>query len=256
MLGADAEFLLKNNDGYVSSIGLIGGSKLAPRLVDGGNLQEDNVLAEIAIDPAASKEEFRNNIIKVFGILQVEMKQYDLDIEIKPSATFPAEQLDHPLAAQFGCDPDYNAYTFQRNVPPDPEKVGALRSCGGHVHVSFEEIEEDPNAKAEYIRILDLILGVPSVIMDTDKDRRKLYGKAGAYRSKPYGVEYRTLSNFWTSTSEKIDWVWDQVTRATELFHEGFRVTGEVAEKVINCINNGDEETALSIVHEFDLEVV
>ncbi len=39
---------------------------------------------------------------------------------------------------------------------------------------------------------------------DKDTERRGMYGKAGAFRPKPYGVEYRTLSNAWLSNDERI----------------------------------------------------
>jgi len=47
------------------------------------------------------------------------------------------------------------------------------------------------------IKLLDIILGITSVLMDnrTNKERRKMYGKAGDYRLKSYGIEYRVLSN-------------------------------------------------------------
>jgi len=57
--------------------------------------------------------------------------------------------------------------------------------------------------------MMDLYLGVPSVLMDKGELRKQLYGKAGAYRMKPYGVEYRTLSNFWIFSDTTIGWVWD-----------------------------------------------
>jgi len=257
MLGTDTEVFLKNKAGdYISSIGLIGGSKDKPLEVECGNLQEDNVLAEFAIPPASNKEEFIGYINKTFGILEAKVKEYDLEIEIKPSAVFPYDQLEHPLAQEFGCDPDYNAYTLDVNESPKHENVGALRSCGGHVHVSSEAIAKDENSRAEFVRILDLVLGVPSVVMDTDKERRKLYGKAGAYRNKDYGIEYRTLSNFWIQTQEHMSWLWDQVKKAEKMFDEGFRINFDIGSRVIECINNGDTDTADALIHEFNLEVV
>lgn len=50
------------------------------------------------------------------------------------------------------------------------------------------------------IPLLDLFVGIPSVLIDRDegaKERRKQYGKAGDFRYQPHGIEYRTLSNFW-----------------------------------------------------------
>ena len=37
------------------------------------------------------------------------------------------------------------------------------------------------------VKLLDIFLGIPSVIIDPDKKRRKLYGKAGAFRLTKYG---------------------------------------------------------------------
>ena len=50
------------------------------------------------------------------------------------------------------------------------------------------------------IPLIDLIAGIPSVLIDrsgNNKKRRKIYGKAGDFRYQPHGIEYRTLSNFW-----------------------------------------------------------
>jgi hypothetical protein len=50
------------------------------------------------------------------------------------------------------------------------------------------------------IKFIDLFTAIPSVLLDpgeSGKARRELYGKAGAFRYTPYGLEYRTLSNYW-----------------------------------------------------------
>ena len=44
---------------------------------------------------------------------------------------------------------------------------------------------------------MDATLGLASLLFDPDTKRRSLYGKAGAFRPKSYGVEYRVLSNRW-----------------------------------------------------------
>ncbi len=54
MIGTDFEEFV--HDGYkiASAIGLIGGDKEDPVWCEGGNMQEDNVLAEGATNPASS----------------------------------------------------------------------------------------------------------------------------------------------------------------------------------------------------------
>lgn len=50
------------------------------------------------------------------------------------------------------------------------------------------------------IPLMDLFVGIPSVLIDRDPNassRRMMYGKAGDFRYQPHGIEYRTLSNFW-----------------------------------------------------------
>ena len=61
---------------------------------------------------------------------------------------------------------------------------------------------------------LDWYLGAWSLKMDPDPTRRLLYGKAGACRYKPYGVEYRVLSNFWLTTKERRLQVWNRLNQA------------------------------------------
>jgi hypothetical protein len=46
-----------------------------------------------------------------------------------------------------------------------------------------------------------------------------MYGAAGAFRPKPYGVEYRVLSNAWLQSEELMAWVYRTTTKAiTDLF--------------------------------------
>ena len=63
---------------------------------------------------------------------------------------------------------------------------------------------------------LDYYLGLPSLLFDPDTSRRKMYGKAGAFRPKPYGMEYRVLSNAWLKSPELIKWVFNNTKLAFE----------------------------------------
>lgn len=254
-LGADPEiFLMGRKDGqFKSIIGKIGGDKhhpvQIPTLPSGFTLQEDNVALEFGIPPAASSAEFVRNIrtAMLAGIRALPGERFS-----RLSCTiFPKEEMNHPSAFVFGCEPDYNAWTQQENPRPEPKHV-YMRSAGGHVHI------ETKLDKENVIRACDLFLGVPSVLMDTGVERRALYGKAGAFRPKPYGVEYRTLSNFWIFKPRLIDWVWRNTERALDEVAEtnGYMDWSFVADDVQHCINNGDKKLAEQLVKEFELEVV
>lgn len=262
-LGSDAEVLLKASNGtYRSAIGLIGGSKEAPRKTDHGYVQEDNVLAEFNVNPASSEAEFVQNTLLILSDLREIIKPLDLSVDIKASGIFDDSELTHYLAKLAGCDPDYNAWSLQENVAPDLSSTG-LRSCGGHLHVSFDRAKNDMMSRPYLVRILDLVAGVPSVLMDTDNDRRRLYGKAGAHRPKmvenndPYdGVEYRTLSNFWLTSEDTIGWAYRAVKRAVTEYDKLLSITEEYGQAIVQTIDTANRPMAKKLCEKFGLEVV
>lgn len=238
--GADPELFLKSleDNSPVVSIGLIGGTKDYPRqLGNGYALQEDNVTVEFNIPPAETKEKFKASIEYALEFIKTEVKQKGLDIDIKPTVEFKKEDLWHPQAQELGCEPDYNAWNDKIN--PRPNAPETLRSAGGHLHIGYE------NPSKEVSRLIvqahDLFVSVPSLMYDDDMKRRQIYGKAGACRYKGYGVECRTFSNFWLKTPELIEWVYEQSEKAIDFLNNGGRFTLPVANKIINCVNNGDK---------------
>lgn len=257
-IGADPELFLEDAAGsLVSAINKIGGSKAFPRplkaLGEGYAVQEDNVAVEFNIPPAHSQEEFRQAILKTKEYLLAEVSQMGLRFAKQSADYFPITELMTPEANVFGCDPDWNAWTRKRNVMP-PDADPRLRSAGGHVHVGC-----DVNTligKFNLVKFMDLFMAVPSVLMDQGELRRLLYGKRGACRPKNYGVEYRTLSNFWIETPELIDWVYRNTERALEAFTTQDIDINEWDNQIREAVDNNNHEIALSLVDHFDLEVV
>lgn len=256
-LGCDPEmFLADAAGGLISSIGLIGGTKESPAplpIGDGFAVQEDNVAVEFNIPPASSPEEYSRAIESVIKFLNENIQQmHGLSLSKLSAASFPDAQLQDHRALVFGCDPDYNAWTGKRNPKPKAKDAN-LRSCGGHIHVGYKfESKEDA---LKLIRIMDLTHGVPSVLMDANGDkRRELYGARGAYRLKPYGVEYRTLSNFWIFNDSTRKWAFTQTARALDSLHT-LDVDSEDA-TIFDAINNNNKEAAKYLVDKYSLEVV
>lgn len=257
-LGSDPEAFLIDIQGQLrSSIGLIGGSKDMPlplfELGMGYAVQEDNVAIEFNIPPADGRSVFVDSIRKTLNHLtQMAQTNHGLSISQLSAASFPVSELQAPAALEFGCDPDYNAWTREMNPRPSAEDK-TLRSCGGHVHVGYDT--EAGIDGTNIIRMMDLYLGVPSVLMDTGELRKQLYGKAGAYRIKPYGVEYRTLSNFWIFDDSRIGWVWDNTNRAYEASLLE-KLDDDVGADVQKAINTNDKALASSLVKKFNLELL
>lgn len=255
-LGCDPEVFLQDvvSGTLTSAIGKIGGTKAYPEplpLGDGYAVQEDNVAMEFNIPPASNAKQFVESIQNTLNFLEgVVRDNYGYKISHLSAASFPEKELDNPAAKVFGCDPDFNAWTGRRN--PSPRSSDAsLRSCGGHVHIGLPESIN----RVTVIKAMDLFLGIPSVLMDTGELRKQLYGKAGAYREKSYGVEYRTMSNFWIFNKDLIEWVWRNTERAVAAVESQLPLD-ELRGPILTAINRNDKELATNLVHEYGLEVL
>ena len=235
LIGADPELFLVHNQKFISSIGLIGGSKEMPLPIgEGCSIQEDNVAVEFNIPPCQNAEAFQKSIEYTLKHLEDKIKDFELKFSPVASAVFDSDQLDNPMAQQFGCEPDFNAWSGRRNPRPKADNK-SLRSAGGHVHVGAPELN-----KRDLIKAMDLFLGVPSIKLDPDTKRRELYGKAGCYRPKSYGVEYRTLSNFWIWDKKLIDWVYHQTSKAVQFVKDGHKLSDEDGDLIQSCINTNN----------------
>ncbi len=246
--GCDPEVFLTHKGKLVSCIGKVPGNKWHPVQVDylpkGFTLQQDNVALEFGIPPAGTREEFVKHIqtIKLAGRKYLKGLSYSTESAV----IMPDDEMQTAEAHIFGCEPDFNAWTGKENKKPVPPHKN-LRSAGGHVHV------ETQLPKEQVIRAMDLFLGVPSVLMDNGQERRKLYGAAGAYRPKPYGAEYRTLSNFWIFSTKHMKWVWNETANALATVANGYDVLDT---RVRECIDTGNRGLAEALVKQYHLKVV
>lgn len=270
LTGADPELFVKNiqTGAFVPSLDLIGGTKLDPRPTSqkGFFVQEDNILVEYNIPPSKNKLEFRENILLGMKLFEEFLPADKYALEIKTSHKFKAEDLKDPRANEFGCTPDQNAWlNGEYNRAPAVPKDG-LRCAGGHIHVGYKIdkthpfVKDSPLSKQDInihiVRWMDLLMGVPSMKLDKDLDRRKLYGKAGAYRDKPYGLEYRTLSSFWLSSKELIDWAFDKTQLAVEKVNNLELIPQKIHELVQVAINRNNTKAIDRLVSEYQLELV
>ena len=257
-IGADPEVFVGNTTGVKSIIGRIGGTKDNPRpmpIGEGFAVQEDNVALEYNIPASPTKELFVANIASAMDFLSHVMHDmHGLNLLKDSAISFPEEELLHPMALQFGCDPDYNAWTNRKNKKPSAKDKN-LRSCGGHVHIGVLGTKYEMTDPRSIIRACDLYLGVPSVIMDTGDLRKQLYGKAGCFRQKRYGVEYRTLSNFWVFEKKYTEWVYENTERALDAAYNKMPLAVD-GKLIREAINKNNRPLAHELVAKYSLQLV
>jgi len=107
------------------------------------------------------------------------------------------------------------------------------------------------------IKLLDIIVGNTCVLLDRNPDqqiRRQTYGRAGDYRLPKYGIEYRTLSNFWLQHYTLMSLVFGLAREAvlllaTDIINNNYNISNTIIESIDeadikNAINNNDFELA------------
>ena len=255
-IGTDIEvFGRKANGQHVALCGLIGGTKEEPMQIEGLDpgyaLQEDNVSLEFNIPPAQTKDQWLTSLSVMRREVYHTLRHLSLEVSPNASVSFDVEELTHPKALEFGCEPDFNAWTMKENQRPKATNK-ALRTCGGHIHVG----SDIPMVRG--VQLMDLHLGVPSVLVDDNPAavaRRELYGKGGAMRPKPYGWEYRVLSNFWFFNKELCAWVFDVTRNITHYLDNQKAISEKAGQSIQACINNSDKKLAAKICVDYDIYV-
>lgn len=256
-IGTDPECFIFNTktNKVKSAVKLIPGTKEHPyRLPDlgpGFALQTDNILAEFNVPPVDNVNDFVKNINKMKDYIRNFVKGIDenYDILCAASQNVPKGELRSKQAKEFGCSPDYNIYTGMPNPRPAAADTTNLRSAGMHLHCGYDHPEIDRSLRV--LAYFDAYLGVPSILIDKDSQRRSLYGKAGCFRLTSYGFEYRTLSSYFMKDDKHLKWVFGQVVKAIKAYNECRSIPN--AEYVQKAINENNEGLARQLCEDYGL---
>ena len=250
-LGTDPELFLEKDNKIISAIGKIGGSKSEPQPIsDNGHfIQEDNVAIEYNIPACKTIEDwvFHHNFVKDY--LEVLVSGMGCTLAIQPIATLEDSEFDNDMARLAGCTPDFDVWNECINEPVDLS-ITNKRSAGGHISVGWDDFTQDQ--QLDIIKAMDATLGLESVLLDNDTERKKLYGKAGCFRFTAFGIEYRSLSNFWIKTDESLKWAWNTTTKAIDLVNSGkIEEVKKHGDRIVEAINTNNKELASELLNEF-----
>ena len=200
--------------GYVPCVGLIPGTKENPHQLEGPPgffCHEDNVCLEVGFPPTDNPRIFVDNVQMVKRLVQEQfLDTLGYQLAIVPSNMFRSDQLTSTQARTAGCEPDYDAYTSGKARTIQSQLMASnIRFAGGHIHLGGD-FNCPPFVVALFADIFLSLrfmgdsgkktLGTPngsSFYCPDWKKRAVWYGQPGIFRTKPYGIEYRTPSNWW-----------------------------------------------------------
>ncbi|MCA1841297.1 MAG: hypothetical protein LC723_13405 [Actinobacteria bacterium] len=205
--GCDPELFVQDGEGNIIGAERIMGAK---KSIAGGYAVLDGVQLELHPPPNPCRANLGNTIQNIFRDLQKHLSQPEFR-EKKYSICFrpfiEVSRKEHqalsPESRVLGCTPSLNVYRGDTGPKVNPFTY-RKRSAGGHIHMGqlpfLPQMKKDPEIAARFVRVLDILVGNTSVLIDRDPNaalRRRNYGRAGEYRLPPHGLEYRVLSNFW-----------------------------------------------------------
>jgi len=260
-LGCDPEFFFKNNKGVVE-----GAEKVLPKNGIESRAKSkiiiDGVQAELNPIPYECRANLGNEISRCFQELQKVVTQNGkVDVNFEQVVKVTKKELCSlsKKSRVFGCGPSKNITKGQKTkITVDPAKY-SMRSAGGHIHLGskyFTENEKEQKDRQErVIAMMDIIVGNTCVLIDRDsyaRERRRIYGRAGEYRTPKYGVEYRTLSNFWLQSYQLMSLVMGLTRLAFDIVsssnkdhdYEAAILKNVVRTSIVRAINNNDSELA------------
>lgn len=228
MFGCDPEFFFRKDNEVVGAEKVLPLSGLMVNGTESSKIIIDGVQAELNPQPTNCREVLASILTATFTTLSKHMQQFErLQIDFSQTIKLSDDDFERLSddSKKFGCMPSKNA--------SKGGKVGAIkinpatyryRSAGGHIHIgtdadypSIKNVLADP---VRVVKMLDILVGNTCVLIDRDAgniERRKVYGKAGEFRTPPHGLEYRTLSNFWLRSYQLMSLVFGLVRHAVNI---------------------------------------
>lgn len=257
LIGSDFELFLmhKPTGEIISADGIVKGTKHRPFSFDPSNkdfkTSLDNVLFEGCIPPTNDVNAWVAAIKKVRDYAESILPE-DVCLTNLAAARLDDKWLQTDNARTMGCDTDFCVWTRSANEKPDA--YSNLRSTGMHVHLGFKF--DIPTLEAT-VKALDLFLSVPAVLIEPESERKQLYGKAGCFRVPPHGLEYRSLSGYFSSTPELSEWVFDNTKKAIDFVNDDrIEEIEAVGEQIQQAINSNHIVLAQNLVRQFDLNMI
>jgi hypothetical protein len=210
----------------------------------------DNACLEVAMPPADTEDRFVDVVQQWKRLVEYAITKHNLTPSWVPHTWIPEDYLNDSRVKHAGCDPDFNVYTGTRN--PRPKLNSPLRVAGGHVHISYDG-PKDPATHRMIVTGFESLHGTVGVLHDPSAIRSTLYGKAGSYRPKPYGLELRSPSTWWLKSEDTIRFTFRAARMAVEQPDELTKMYS-TTDILRRTLDDRDQAVALGILTAFNQE--
>lgn len=217
----------------------------------------DGVQIELNPRPDRCRARIGNELSICFTQLQEKLKEDKaLKVNFKTTVKVSKKELDslNPKSKVFGCAPSKSLANKGKEsaITINAEKY-RYRSAGGHIHIGKDEMYPTlPTPMLDnperFVALLDILLGNICVLIDRNEgniERRRIYGKAGEYRTPPHGVEYRTLSNFWLRSYPLMSFVMGMARMAVSVINDSTE-TDDYEKELLALVDMDDIHKAIN----------
>ena len=256
-MGCDPELFFSKHGEIIGAEKVLSAKKVDSVIIDG-------VQVELNPPPSFCRALLASNIRTSMHVLKREMENKGVSLDFSRTITISKERLMELSddSRRLGCAPSETVYENTsalklNTINPEDYRV---RSAGGHIHIGMNGTTKEK--EVEYalrkdtkrtVELLDIICGVPSILLDQDPsnaERRKLYGRAGEYRLPAHGLEYRTLSNYWLTSYPLMSFAFGMARLAIQIMshHERDVIYKAITERV-------DPKVAAKVINENDVEL-
>lgn len=276
VLGCDPEFFFTKKGKVIGSelvlpedglkIGLL--SSTIDNIDRRPKIIRDGVQAELNPYPNTCRDSLSSNIVEMFRKIDGEIiknpKNKDLGISFNQLVRVPKVNMRKlsEKSRRFGCSPSSSIYGESIDIASINSDKYLYRAAGGHIHLGHTNYDkEHPLYQAlttdveRTVQMLDIICGNTLVLVDRDKgnvERRKVYGRAGEYRTPKHGLEYRTPSNFWLHCKPLLSLAFGlarlavhlMADRNKELYYAAFTQAVSMPD-IVKAINENDFKLAI-----------
>lgn len=240
-LGSDPELFVTNGTDVVPSFVVLDNKDQHPVTMDGFQV-------ELHPTPASCRVSAGHWIGESLIKLKELAVKKGLHISFKTAHRISDKtwEMTDDTVKRFGCNPTKSAYSEE--VERGNGLRERFRAGGGHIHIDHTSALKNQDG---LVQLLDIVVGNTLVLIDRDPnnaERRLKYGRAGEYRPKPYGLEYRVPSNFWLRDYVLWSLVAGLVRNALTIRAQGLekQLVGMFdMNKIRDAINNNDYSLAL-----------